>query len=521
MCDNSATGHICDTKTLFTNELVPSIFEVGSATGISTPTLMGNITLRLTDNEGAKHSFALQNVNYLPDSPVNILSLRCLAELYPDDKGHPDRNGTGINSGYDSHTLYWNKARFNKTFHTASSGLPECLFSSGYSKLNVFSTMMSRVYDDTINWAFASKDKLRDLAQIDEDSSIVGDNGGIVYADNDGIPLDVPMTLTNLTSFFNGMHLRYNDGKGTRDIVKFLGADFVDDMQLKCSVQLSDDTMLLVDPETLNFIENPDIASIPQTSDDYLRESANVLQSQLDTLLSPKSLSPLQEEMLSHHNRLHHTPFPKLIVMAQQGIIPKRLASLKGRCPLCVACLFGQAHKRPWRSKSKQKHPIRKSTDDAPGKRASMDQLVSAQPGLIPQMSGRLTNMRIMGATVFVDHYSDHVYIYLMRDLTLSETLMAKHAYERFLSSIGVDSKAYHADNGRFADKGFRDDCATNNQRLLSAELVVIIRMASLSAKSKTLRLEVGLCFCMQNKCSPNIFLLFFGRLLSNAMKIG
>ena len=466
VCDNSATGHICNTKTLFTDELVPSIFEVGSATGISTPTLMGNITLRLTDNEGAKHSFALQNVNYLPDLPVNILSLRRLAELYPDDKGHPDRNGTGINSGYDSHTLYWNKARFNKTFHTASSGLPECLFSSGYSKLNVFSTMMSRVYDDMINWAFASKDKLRDLAQIDEDSSIVGDNGGIVYADNDGIPLDVPMTLTNLTSFFNGMHLRYNDGKGTRDIVKFLGADFVDDMQLKCSVQLSDDTMLLVDPETLNFIENPDIASIPQTSDDYLRESANVLQSQLDTLLSPKSLSPLQEEMLSHHNRLHHTPFPKLIVMAQQGIIPKRLASLKGRCPLCVACLFGQAHKRPWRSKSKQKHPIRKSTDDAPGKRASMDQLVSAQPGLIPQMSGRLTNMRIMGATVFVDHYSDHVYIYLMRDLTLSETLMAKHAYERFLSSIGVDSKAYHADNGRFADKGFQDDCAANNQAI-------------------------------------------------------
>ena len=146
---------------------------------------------------------------------MNILSLRRLAELYPDDKGHPDRNGTGINSGYDSHTLYWNKARFNKTFHTASSGLPECLFSSGYSKLNVFSTMMSRVYDDMINWAFASKDKLRDLAQIDEDSSIVGDNGGIVYADNDVITLDVPMTLTNLTSFFNGMHLRYNDGKGT------------------------------------------------------------------------------------------------------------------------------------------------------------------------------------------------------------------------------------------------------------------------------------------------------------------
>ncbi len=99
VCDNSATGHICNNKILFTDELVPSIFEVGSATGISTPTLMGTVTLRITDDEGAKHSFTLKNVNYLPNSLVNILSLHRLAELYPDDMGHPDQNGTGISSG--------------------------------------------------------------------------------------------------------------------------------------------------------------------------------------------------------------------------------------------------------------------------------------------------------------------------------------------------------------------------------------------------------------------------------------
>jgi hypothetical protein len=90
VCNNSAMGHICNNKRLFTDELVPSIFEGGSATGIFTPTLMGTVTLRITDDEGAKHSFTLKNVNYLPNSPVNILSLRCLAELYPDDTGHLD-----------------------------------------------------------------------------------------------------------------------------------------------------------------------------------------------------------------------------------------------------------------------------------------------------------------------------------------------------------------------------------------------------------------------------------------------
>jgi hypothetical protein len=84
--------------------------------------------------------------------------------------------------------------------------------------------------------------------------------------------------------------------------------------------------------------------------------------------------------------------------------------------------------------------------------------------GLIPQISGRLTGMRINVATIFVDRHSNHVYVFLMKDLTLDETILEKHAYERFLSSIGVTSKAYHADNGRFADKGFRDDCTSCNQ---------------------------------------------------------
>jgi hypothetical protein len=63
--------------------------------------------------------------------------------------------------------------------------------------------------------------------------------------------------------------------------------------------------------------------------------------------------------------------------------------------------------------------------------------------------------MQINEATIFVDHYSDHVSVFRMRDLTLDETILAKHAYEQFLSNLGVTSKAYHADNGRFADKGF------------------------------------------------------------------
>jgi hypothetical protein len=193
VCNNSATGHICNDKSLCTDELVPSIYDIGLATGVLTPTLMGTVTLQITDNKGGKHSFILTNVNYLPDSPVHILSLRRLAELYPDDSGHPDRNETGISSGYDNHTLYWNKARFSKTFSTASSGLPECIFSSAYSKLNAFSMMISKTYDDTISWAYASKEKLRDLNGKTDNSPIINDDGGIVFTNGGSTTIDVPL----------------------------------------------------------------------------------------------------------------------------------------------------------------------------------------------------------------------------------------------------------------------------------------------------------------------------------------
>ncbi len=54
-----------------------------------------------------------------------------------------------------------------------------------------------------------------------------------------------------------------------------------------------------------------------------------------------------------------------------------------------------------------------------------------------------------------MDYFSDHIYAYLMRDLTLSETLLAKHIYECFLAMHRIVSKGYHADHGHFADKYF------------------------------------------------------------------
>ena len=444
VCDNSATGHICKSKSMFHGPLVPSVWTVSTATGYSEKLLMGTVVLTLRCNEGTEHTFLLKDVVFMENSPVNILSTRRLSELFPDADGNIDKQGTGVSSFFDKHELIWNHKRHKLTFNTAISGLPECLFNTGYSNFVSYATKLSKHYDDSLSWAFTSETNV------------------IEVSEGDLLDISVEKTI----AFLEGMKLILNNGNGIKSVVKFIGVEFPGGTRQKCRVLNSDGTTDLVDPEMLHFLENPDIASIPQTSNDYCKECEVVSKEDLKGILEPQSLSPLQEEMMSYHLKLHHLPFPKLIELAEREKIPKRLATLKGRTPVCVACIFGTAHKKPWRTKSKKYNPIRRPEDNAPGKRISTDQLVSAQPGLIPQMSGFLTNLRIVGATVFVDHYSNHVFVYLMKDLTLAETLLAKEACERFLNSVGVSAKAYHADNGRYADKEFVDNCRSQCQSI-------------------------------------------------------
>jgi hypothetical protein len=87
-----------------------------------------------------------------------------------------------------------------------------------------------------------------------------------------------------------------------------------------------------------------------------------------------------------------------------------------------------------------------------------MDQIISPQPGLIPQMSGFLTSRRIWGCTTFSGHVSNFVYVHLMQDFTVNETILAVKTFEKVMAQANCTAKHYHADNGAFAHKGFLDE---------------------------------------------------------------
>ena len=53
-----------------------------------------------------------------------------------------------------------------------------------------------------------------------------------------------------------------------------------------------------------------------------------------------------------------------------------------------------------------------------------------------------------------------------MQNATGDATLEAKNAFERNAMTRGIDIKGYHADNGRYAEPTFKNDCNNKLQKL-------------------------------------------------------
>ncbi|MEM7283838.1 MAG: reverse transcriptase domain-containing protein, partial [Pseudomonadota bacterium] len=170
-----------------------------------------------------------------------------------------------------------------------------------------------------------------------------------------------------------------------------------------------------------------------------------------------------RQRLATIHERLGHLSFGKLKMMARAGIIPRELANVDP--PTCPGCAYGKAQRRAKRVKGiRNRRHIKPATK--PGQVISVDQLVSPTAGFVPTHRDKPTRTRYTGATVFVDHFSDFTYVHLMTKMNADTTVKAKSAFERLASSHGVHISHYHADNGLFDTKTFRDAIQKANQTL-------------------------------------------------------
>ena len=151
--------------------------------------------------------------------------------------------------------------------------------------------------------------------------------------------------------------------------------------------------------------------------------------------------------------------------MADQGIINKRYSQCK--IPVCSACLYAKATRKKWRDKGKIQY--NKEKTQVPGQCVSVDQMVSPTPGLVAQITGKLTTKRYKYATIFVDQATKMGYTYLQSTASADETITAKKAFEAFARQHGVTVRGYHADNGIFKANKWVESCRSQSQNLTFA----------------------------------------------------
>ena len=101
-----------------------------------------------------------------------------------------------------------------------------------------------------------------------------------------------------------------------------------------------------------------------------------------------------------------------------------------------------------------------------PRQQAGTDHIVSAQSALVSQEKGSNIRASIWGDTIFVDYATRWVKVHLIQDTSGDSTLEAKEYFERDCMPQNLLLKHYHADNGRFAENTFKQDCESKMQHL-------------------------------------------------------
>ena len=383
-------------------------------------TAVGTIRWSFDDDNGMTHTFLIPGSLYIPSSPARLFSPQHWAQERKDD--HPNKNGTYQATFADHVKLVWGQQKFSRQ-------IP-------FDKSNV-ATFETSPECKNFRLSRACLDAVDDDEEAKPEGSFTAFDANLIVDDEDKDDL-VVATVDDTD-------------EDDKSIVPILQVGGTSDQQRAVQASSVDNdsgtgyTKTNVHHDT-SFDHYHDVATIEDVEND-----------DFDGKLKPTS------ELLLWHCRLGHVPFSRLISMAKNGLLPKRLSDC--RIPKCAGCLYGKMTRRAKRTKNK-KGKIDARAITGPGSCVSVNQLESRTLGLIGHMKGTPTIQRYTCATIYVDHFSRLSYVHLQKALTSDETVQGKIAFEKFCETRGVTVRYYHADNGRFSDKGFVNHVAKCRQSI-------------------------------------------------------
>jgi len=194
------------------------------------------------------------------------------------------------------------------------------------------------------------------------------------------------------------------------------------------------------------------------------------------------NLSSSQKELLCWHHRLSHTSVEWVqMLMRDRKWLPDQdsLCSLhtgpfirtKSRAPSCdtiglkcMACLCAKASCRSPSNlaarPSRKEHKLKRG-DLTPGSGISADHYFSPIRGRLLHTYGREKQGYTCGS-LFVDHASGKIFNFPQYSNAATETIRSATRLEAMAIDEGFKIQKYHADNGIFASKDFKQHCDNN-----------------------------------------------------------
>ena len=420
--DTGTTFHVCKHRELFIGDIkkAKSIYIKGVGGRVKVHGY-GTIKLRVHDDDSNPCDLEITNVLYVPSCPTNLLS----PQLWSECSEVP--TGTGEMTVGGMTLLFWDKHKHSMLIpHHSQLKLP--IFSANKdATYQALSVNTDQHICHTLPQCFNTSIPVQSVDELGNE------NVHIIPLDDDEDQRYESLDRSGKTIVIDELDKLYQ--------TKLNGTNTNDFLHPNDRVLAGEDSVL-----THDLSEDSSVAGSSASYDDGVSDANSILSDGDSANIPTKSIDEAameivhgptkeQKEWLQYHYALKHLPIAYMKRLAEQGIIPKRLAKIKP--PICVACLQGKQHQKPWKGRGKKIPSIRKMHHNFPGAQTSTDQMISPYGGIIPQMKGRLMKAKYYAATLFVDHYTDYTYVHLMRDTTAASTLAAKNAYESLMMSYG------------------------------------------------------------------------------------
>ena len=433
------------------------------------PADCGNVPISWKDDKGQTYNIVLKNVLHFPKSPVKILSVVSLAEQLKDDLD------TWILSRRYQSIFTWDFGKFTKTILHGNSKLPELQVQSSLKNAEAFYSLVRKSNSADCHLIFNKAFKTDRSSMAREENSAKTD---LLFActtkqayemdSADDVLDDSEVFNSNppIPTLFIGCSVRYlqDDHVETGTLI---GVDISDPSKPALyDIEFKDNRKVQTTREHLELLETPDAFAIPTQARQILEVAYTISKEVLDKLRSADVLTPLQQLWLWWHEVLDHLPRIGMNWLVEKGSLPSKFKALKDWKFVCPSCLLAIQRKRSWRSKAEPSSIGKNIEINGPGDFVCTDHIISAQPGLLPRISGNYTRDRITSACIFKDAYSSFTYVHLQTSFDLEQTINAKIVFEKLAETYGVKVKHYHADNGHYACQGFRNAISEAGQTI-------------------------------------------------------